>query len=350
MSLKRDAVKLPSPSQQVDFSTFLAAARKAFLLDALSSTVKSIEIPILDKQLAMYAPTPQLRAIAAVGLRGELVFPVPLILERNPRLLSYYRLLLGHSQKAFYQSSNGTTRFKCMEDAGILPKNGKLIDLCKEMIRGCSILVEGIGAERFSLSLLDDLTLLTLGPQLRGGANVRKGTASIDAVFELIHTIVRESVTSAKDRCLVLKNAAGRRVVIQFASDPDIVIQEAIGKDTYRNIIAVEVKGGTDFSNIHNRIGEAEKSHQKARQYGYVECWTIVNVSRLDESKAKSESPSTNRFFRLSELIRTESSEHSDFRSRILALTGLSDRKSRLSRVSRIRVKAPQKKPMFAKR
>lgn len=30
----------------------------------------------------------------------------------------------------------------------------------------------------------------------------------------------------------------------------------------FRNIIAVEVKGGTDFSNIHNRIGEAEKSHQ----------------------------------------------------------------------------------------
>jgi hypothetical protein len=318
-------IRLPSPDTQVDFSAFLAAARKAYLLDALSATVADLDVPSIDRQLADYVPSKQLRAVAAAGLRGELVFPVPIVLNENPRLLSYYRLLLGHSQKSFYQGSNGTTRFKCMEVAGALPKNPELATLCKEMIRGCTLLLEGIGVERLSRELLDDLTLLTLGPQLRGGANVRKGSASIQAVFELIHTIVRGSVKSAGDRHLVLQNAAGRRVVIQFASDPDIVIQEAISKDGYRNVIAIEVKGGTDFSNIHNRIGEAEKSHQNARQAGYVECWTIVNVRRLDQAKAKRESPSTNQFFSLSELIQPESPEHSDFRNRILALTGLSD-------------------------
>ncbi len=337
---KRGAVQLPSPDLQVDFSAFLAAARKAYLLDALSATVKMLDIPALDRQLAVHVPAPLLQAVAAAGLRGELVFPVPLVLTKNPRLLSYYRLLLGHSQKAFYQGTNGTTRFKCMEDAGALPKDAPLDALCNEMIRGCSLLIEGIGAKRLSRDLLDDLTLLTLGPQLRGGANVRKGSASILAVFELIHTIVRDSVNSASDKRLVLKNAAGRRVVIQFASDPDIVIHEEIAKDSLRNVIAVEVKGGTDFSNIHNRVGEAEKSHQKARQAGYVECWTIVNVSNLDEAKARSESPSTNRFFRLSELIRPDSPEHSDFRSRILALTGLSDKKTGRARGSSVRAKA----------
>ena len=320
-------IQLPSPDLQVDFSVLLEAARKAYLLDALSAAVLTLEIPALDSQLAAFVPGAQLKVLAAVGLRGELVFPVPLLLQANPRLLSYYRMLLGHSQKAFYQSGNGTVRFKCMEDAGLLPTI-PLDSLCRELIRGLVLLVEGIGAERLSRDLLDDLTLLTLGPQLRGGANVRKGAASIDAVFEMIHAFVRNSLVAATERRLVLTNAAGRRVIIQFASDPDIVIREMISKDEYRNVIAVEVKGGTDFSNIHNRIGEAEKSHQKARQSGYVECWTIVNVRKLDLSKVRGESPSTNRFFRLSELIRAGSPEHLDFRSRVLALTGLSDRGS----------------------
>ncbi len=76
-----------------------------------------------------------------------------------------------------------------------------------------------------------------------------------------------------------------------FFRYPDIIIREEMSKGTFRNIIAIEVKGGTDYSNIHNRIGEAEKSHQKARNSGFVECWTVVNVDRLDFTVAKSESP-----------------------------------------------------------
>ena len=70
----------------------------------------------------------------------------------------------------------------------------------------------------------------------------------------------------------------------------------------YRNVVAIEVKSGTDVSNIHNRIGEAEKSHQKARQRSFTECWTVVNVGRLDMAKARSESPSTDRFYSLAAL------------------------------------------------
>ncbi|MFH0911795.1 MAG: XcyI family restriction endonuclease [Planctomycetota bacterium] len=327
-------VRLPNPDLQVDFSACLAAARKAYLLEALSAVVGELDIPELDAELARYVPDDYMRALASIGLRAELVFPAPMILEQNPRLLSYYRLLLGHSQKAFYEVRNRTTPFRCMEGAGTLPKTVQLDGLCKELIRGLSMLVDGIGVKRISRELIDDLTLLTLGPQLRGGANVKKGSVSIQAVFELIHTIIRPSIIAATDKRLVLKNAAGRRVIIQFASDPDIVIREEIGKDSYRNIIAIEVKGGTDFSNIHNRIGEAEKSHHKARQTGYVECWTIVNVHKLDGAKAKSESPSTDRFFRLSEIIQTQSAEYADFMSRVIALTGLSERKAHRTRGS----------------
>jgi hypothetical protein len=185
-------------------------------------------------------------------------------------------------------------------------------------------LIDGIDVKRISRDLLDDLTLLTLGPQLRGGNNVKRGTVSIQSVFNLIQTIVKPAVKQATERELVLKNAAGRKVIIQFASDPDIVIKEALDRKSYRNIIAIEVKGGTDFSNIHNRLGEAEKSHQKARQKGYVECWTIVNVHRLNLDLAKRESPSTNQFFSLSEIVEVGNPAYRDFQSRIVSLTGIS--------------------------
>ncbi len=84
----------------------------------------------------------------------------------------------------------------------------------------------------------------------------------------------------------------------------------------YRQLIAIEVKGGRDFSNIHNRIGEAEKSHQKARAAGFVECWTVVNVDKMDVETARRESPSTNRFYRLSDLVAADGSEYQDFRDR----------------------------------
>ena len=85
----------------------------------------------------------------------------------------------------------------------------------------------------------------------------------------------------------------------------------------------MEVKGGTDFSNIHNRVGEAEKSHQKARQAGFVECWTVVNVDRIDMAMAKRESPSTNNFYRISQLESGKGAEFCDFRDRIISLTGI---------------------------
>ncbi|HFK2659888.1 TPA: XcyI family restriction endonuclease, partial [Escherichia coli] len=91
----------------------------------------------------------------------------------------------------------------------------------------------------------------------------------------------------------------------------------------YRNVVAIEVKSGTDVSNIHNRIGEAEKSHQKARARGYTECWTVINVSRLDMAKARSESPSTDRFYSLTELSLREGEQYEDFKMRVLSLTAI---------------------------
>ena len=54
--------------------------------------------------------------------------------------------------------------------------------------------MHGIGAERISRELIEDIKLITIGPQLRGGENVRKGIAGIIKVFEIIHRIVSKQV------------------------------------------------------------------------------------------------------------------------------------------------------------
>jgi hypothetical protein len=212
-----------------------------------------------------------------------------------------------------------------MEEKGNLTKMHKdaLPELCKCLVKSAVALIDGIGVDRLSKELLDDLTLLTVGPQLRGGANVKKGIAAIVDVFQAIHNIVQHTATNSTASKIEIMNAADRRVFIEFAPDPDIVIKEEINLHMFRNVIAIEVKGGEDFSNIHNRVGEAEKSHQKAKAAGYVECWTVVNVDRIDTDMAKKESPSTNRFYRISALKSGEGDEYEDFRSRIIALTSI---------------------------
>lgn len=318
-------INIPSPDLQIDFSYALDKIRRIYLQDALGKVIAEIELPVLDKQLAEYVPQNSLKVLATHGLRGELLFPVPCVLEANPFILAYYRLLLGFSQKEFYTTKSGVSKFKSMEIKGILSeKNRSEIPLlCAGMIKSACVLLDGIGIRRIDKELLDDLTLLTIGPQLRGGANVKKGIAGITDVFEAIHKIVQHATIKSTSNRIQIKNAADRKVLIEFAPDPDIVIREQMNKQSIRNIIAIEVKGGTDFSNIHNRVGEAEKSHQKARAEGFVECWTVVNVDNIDLTIARKESPTTNQFYRLSALKSEEGSEYDDFKNRIIALTGI---------------------------
>jgi hypothetical protein len=319
------SINIPVPELQIDFSYALGRIRSLYLQDALSKTVNDVDLSELDKELSRYVSPHNLKALAKNGLRGELVFPVPCLLKTNPYLIGYYRLLLGFSQKEFYTTKFGVSGFKSMEVKGTLTDRNRkaLPDLCKGLIGSAASLLEGIGVDRISKEILDDLTLLTVGPQLRGGANVKKGVAGIVDVFQAIHDIVEHAARESTASKIEIQNAAGRNVVIEFAPDPDIVIREEISKDKYRNIIAIEVKGGTDFSNIHNRVGEAEKSHQKARATGYVECWTVVNVDRIDMDMARKESPSTNTFYRLSALRQADGDEYQDFRDRVISLTGI---------------------------
>ena len=319
------AIIFDLPNTQVGFANTLKELRETFLQDALATTVAVMEINILDSELHEYVNNGSLQTLATHGMRGELLFAVPSILEKNPRLLGYYRLLVGYSQKGFYTAATGAGMFKSLEEKGSLSQKQRsaLPELCRALNLSAKYMLEHLEDQMLSSGFFDQLTLLTLGPQLRGGANVKKGTSAISQVFDVVYQIVSASVVRSNSRCIELKNNSGRTVYIQFAADPDIVIREELATDKYRNLVAIEVKGGQDYSNIHNRVGEAEKSHQKAKKDGYVECWTVVNVDRIDMNMAQKESPTTNKFYRISELLNQSSSEYRDFSLQILSIAGI---------------------------
>ena len=319
-------MKLPPPSLQIGFAMRLMSLKQKCLQVALRKAVSAVDIGDLDKDLVAYAGKEYVAKMAAKGLRGELLFATPCIIKKSPALLGYYRLLLGYSQKSFYNRATGFSAFKKCEDDDVLTTiaSSKLSEACVELCNAGKILFDGIGEELISKSILHELSLLTLGPQLRGAVSNTIGQDGIKSVFQIILSIVKTSAVMHDESSgiIVVENAAKRRVTIEFSPDPDIVITEKISEKTTKKIVAIEIKAGADIANIHNRLGEAEKSHQKAKIDGFAECWTIFNVD-LDYSIAKKESPSTNRFYKLSCLQDACSDEFSDFKDQVIYFTGI---------------------------
>jgi len=311
-----------SPALQLGFYERLERAQRELLLPALLEEVGQLDIGRLDKQLLEFAGGERLSFVARRGLRGELVFPIPYVLSSKPTLIGYYRLLLGFSQKEFYKGP--FSRFKKMENDGVLTEaTGDLLKpLCESLIESSWILVNGL--PDLSQDTLKSLTLLTLGPQFRGSRNVNLGIEAIRTVFALTKAIVSDRIKDEGPAYLEVTSAAGRVYRIEFAPDPDIAIRQVLEDGSYRNRIAIEVKGGTDFSNIRNRLGEAEKSHQKAKGDNFTQFWTVVNVAaNIESSVWKQETPTTNELFYLEQITDVRSNEYARFREYLVSELGI---------------------------
>lgn len=318
--MKLDA---PLPALQISFYRRLEQLRSTHLLDALLSASADADIHLVDAELARYADKAALQRLAGWGLRGEIVFAVPCLLEAHPSLLGYYRLLLGFSQKQFYGKSHGLSAFKSMEEKGTVSKTQRqrMAELARCLCIGAAHLVHSV--DGLTQAKVHDLTLLTLGPQLRGGALNLVGQQATRRVFDLI-AVLTESAHVEVDRSTIrMRNAAGAPIRIFFASDPDIAIHEELPSGRSRPVIAIEIKGGKDVSNVHNRVGEAEKSHQKAKKDGFTECWTILGIAGLDHGLLRGESPTTDRFFALDEITRGDSEAFDDFKEQLYSRLGL---------------------------
>ena len=109
------SVQAPGPSGQIRFHQLLVGARKSWLADALTEALSVADPNTVKRQLSAYVPADVQKLLAAVGVRDEHVFPVPVVLEAKPTLVGYYRLLLGIPQKGFYGAATGMGQFKNME-------------------------------------------------------------------------------------------------------------------------------------------------------------------------------------------------------------------------------------------
>jgi hypothetical protein len=322
--MKQSLLPVLKPDLQIAFYHKLKSINDQYLYQALSDTVKHLSIPNIDKQLADYVDHESIKKVSSYGLRGELFFPVPCIMESNPKLLGYYRLLLGISQKEFY-NKGPFGAFKRLEEQGIISEKirPQIEPLCISLIGTAEIMIGEI--DDLSLTTIRDLQILTLGPQLRGGLNTEFGKNATDKIFKLLKSLVSPYLKSETVRALIIENDSNRIVTIEFSSDPDISIIEKIGS-TNRPLVSIEIKGGKDKSNIHNRIGEAEKSHQKAKGKNFFEFWTMLRVD-LDYAHAKRESPTTTRFFNIDHIQDPNNEEYQLFRDLLSSLLSIQIRK-----------------------
>jgi hypothetical protein len=312
----------PSVSRQVRFHQVLLAARKQWFVDALTEALLHLDPNLVKRQISEYVPADVQSLVAAAGLRDEHLFPVPAVVEAKPTLVGYYRLLLGASQKSFYGASTGMVRFKSMEESGtISPRaKGHIADFCRSMVLEISELIRQIPS--LSERDLRELPLLTYGAQLQGSNNTQIGKSAMRGVSLAVKEVVEAFLVEFSERELTIRNSAGRTVMIAFSHDPDIRIQEEVG-DHVHHRVAIEVKGGTDVSNAHNRAGEAEKSHRKAKTMGFPEFWTIISTRGLNISRLQEESPTTNRWFDAAQILGRDGNDWQDFRHRLAGACGI---------------------------
>jgi len=306
----------------VIFHQMLVAASKSVLMDALSEAGQ-LDPKIAKEQILTYIPTRAQKIPAAAGIRDEHVFPVPAVLEKKPTLVAYYRLLLGISQKRFYRKGTEMGPFKSLETRGVLnpKKRPDLERFCTIMAENLAELVRQI-SPRITARDVAELPLLTLGAQLYGSNNNAIGRQATLDVFLSVAEIVKKFIVSQDSTKIPLRNASKRKVIIALSSDPDIRIQEEF-EGKLRNLPAIEIKGGTDVSNAHNRAGEAEKSHRKAKKQDFRDYWTIISLAGVDPAMLQQESPTTNSWFDVAQVLAREGNDWKEFRSRFAGAVGI---------------------------
>jgi len=291
-------------------------------MDALSEALGKSDPNIVKEQIIKYVPVEAQKVLAASGVRDEHVFPLPVVIETKPSLVGYFRLLLGIPQKSFYKGKTGMGAVRSMEETGLAsPKQQRRIsEFCEAMARPLAELVKQV--PNITSKDIAELPLLTYGAQLQGSNNTAIGKKAMQDVFIAVSEVMGDHIVKQEPDKLTVRNAAGRSVSISLAHDPDLAIDEQVGNKTHRKI-AIEVKGGTDISNAHNRAGEAEKSHLKAKSRGYPEYWTIISKSGLDMETLKRESQTTNHWFDIVEVLARKGVDWDDFRQHLAGVVGI---------------------------
>ncbi len=306
----------------IDLFEALKAARRLQLQPALSAAVHEVGVPAIDAELQRLVPVASLNHLAALGLRGERVFPVPSIISHAPPLIGYYRMLLGLSRKEFSQPHRlGYGRWLAAEESGTLPPRlrGVLDQFCTALIEPLVELVRAMNT--FDDRDLSDLALLTLGPTLQGGRNNVIGSQAALQVFAAIRALVEPWIVFEGKHMIRFQTPRGRTFEAVAASEPDLRIDEGEGT-TALPLVTIEIKGGGDASNAHNRAGEAEKSQYKAIGRGYAHRWTVIRMRGVDRRQIANETPSSTLVFEAADVMAQTGPDWEAFRERLGELLG----------------------------
>jgi hypothetical protein len=294
----------PIPFQfTIDLYQELVKARDLQLQPALNEAVRAVGVTRIDADLQRLVPPSALNQVAGLGLRGERVFPVPSIIAHAPPLIGYYRMLLGISKKEFSQPKRlSYGPWVNAEETGRLSTRlHPLLDsFCAALIEPLTQAVLVMG--QFTDRDLSDITLLTLGSTLQGGRNNIIGEEAAANVFKVLTTLFSPWITTQTTKVLLLQLPSGHTAEIKVGRDPDIQMNLRFSLQS-TPLIAIEIKGGNDSSNAHNRAGEAEKSQLKAKRNGYNHRWTIIKMEGVARTQIRDHTPSSTAIFEASAIL-----------------------------------------------
>ena len=321
-------IVIPSTAKQIQTQKILHEYRERMLGSNLKATVATIDPDDLQAEITQFVNKESRLILQGLGIREEVVFALPCVLKSNPLLLGYYRLLMGISEKQFYTSSTGLSIFKTMEHDGKISAKVEmeLNNLCYAINSTMSLLLNSTKCSNLAQDLTE-LPLMTLGVYADGVWRNVIGTQAALHVFGTIRQIVkslRAEIVTDEDKCFRFKNSVGNVYRIVPSSDPDISI--FLEGQTEEKLLCIEIKGGQDVANVHNRAGEAEKAHLKAGQAGWREKWTViylVGLQRKQADKLLTESPSTDSWFDINEVCAQSGKTYDLFKSSLASRFGL---------------------------
>lgn len=315
---------MPAVDRQVFVAGYFDKFKSGHMKEALIQACQNISPADLRSELAEYAPEKGLQRLMGTSIRDEDVFATPLLLRQSPGLLAYYRLLLGFSRKRFYASSTGLSRYKCLEDRLVIPDDllDGLPNLCLALNERACELVLSLDGPVFQ-DAIKHLPLLTFGAQVDGAWRNTIGTSATSKVYDAIKAIVLESGVGIKadEGSFTFHNKSSRVVSVSFSGDPDVTIRESVGSGVITKV-AIEIKGGRDQANVHNRAGEAEKSHLKVKA-SVGDCWTIMDLSLSPLDQLMEESPSTRRWIDLRAVESQDGPRWNEFKDLVKTSLGI---------------------------
>lgn len=319
---------IPSTAKQVQTQKILHDYRERMLGSNLKDVAATIDPDLLQAEIARFVSKECRMLLQGLSIREEVVFALPCILKRKPVLLGYYRLLMGISEKQFYTSTAGISAFKIMEHDGRMnPGIEKELDhLCDAINDAMAQLLKGADHSRLAQDLAE-LPLMTLGVYADGVWRNRIGTQAAVHVFETIKQMVKSfhvNLITDQEKCFRFQNNVGDVYRVVSSSDPDISI--FLEGKPEEKILCIEIKGGQDVANVHNRAGEAEKAHLKASRAGWREKWTVIYLVGLQHEqmdKLLTESPSTDRWFDINEVCAQSGQTYDLFQETLASKFGL---------------------------